>query len=404
MRDLEAVRHKDNFNRRKVRMITGLSLLLGFLDAFFLYVLSSYFATIVRSEDVSGFYLAAFIIVLILLANLQPLVQSVGKARLLLFFVALAIGTSFTLSLTEPSWIGAGLVIAFLIANNGMWVVMDVILEDFSSDHVSGRIRGFYLTIMNAGFLFAPFLSTRVLDGYGYPGVFTVLTIGYALILVAALFLFSRHVTAPRPRIPFIETLRRASRSRDFLRIYHISCILEFFYVVMVIYSPIYLLSLGFSWTELGIIFTIMLIPFVLVQYPLGILADTNWGEKELLFGSLALLALSTLLVGWVHTPEIIVWGAILFATRLGAAAIEILRDSYFYKQIDGNDADLVALFRTARPVANLVSALLTLALLAVLPVRALFFVVALVAVSGLFSAAFLRDHASEREQKQGAL
>jgi MFS family permease len=275
---------------------------------------------------------------------------------------------------------------------------MDVLVEDFSTDQVSGRVRGLYLTVMNGGLLLAPIFSTRTLALAGYSGIFTILGIGYMVVLVVVLLGLRDHRTIPLPRIAFLTTLKKVTRQRNLLLIYSVSWTLEFFYTVMIIYAPILLLSQGFSWERIGFIFTVMLVPFVLIQYPLGVLADKRWGEKELLCGALIILATSSMAVGFSQSSDIWVWAGLLFVTRLGAAAIEVLRDSYFYKQVGPTDTDIVAFFRTARPTADIAAAGISLLVLSLFSVQSLFFLVGVVAFGACLATLSLEDSTSEVE------
>ncbi len=387
-----------NFNRDKVRFLSGLSFVVGFLDAFFLYILSSYFASLSGEDLVGGFYLVVYIGVLFFLMYLQPILHRLGSVQLLLLFYIVLIGCSFYLSLSGPSWMGALVLLLFLVVNNLMGPITDIILEDFSSDNVSGRVRGFYLTVLNAGLLLAPFISTWTLSQYGYEGIFTVLTAGYAAILIIAMIGLRSHRTYSKERISFLTTLKKVIQRKNLLYIYSVSWVLEFFYIVMVVYSPILLRSYGYSWTEIGFIFTIMLISFVLIQYPLGVLADKKWGEKELLFVSLVIVAVTTALVAIVGEKSLVFWAILLFATRVGAAGIEILRDSYFYKQITHTDADIVAFFRTARPTANIFAAVVGLFFLSLFPLSGLFFLAAAFAGAACLVVLLLQDNPSEKD------
>lgn len=393
-------KRKENFNRRKVRFLSGLSFGIGFLDAFFLYILSSYFASLSGEGLVSGFYLIVYIGVLALLMYLQPILHRIGSVRFLLLLYTVLIGASFFLSLSNPNWLGALTLLLFLVANNSIGPIMDIILEDFSSDTVSGRVRGFYLTVLNAGLLLAPFASTWTLSQYGYEGVFTVLTIGYAAVLVAAILGLRHHRTYSAKRIYFLTTLQKVIQRKNLLYIYSISWLLEFFYIIMIVYSPLLLRSFGYDWTDIGYIFTIMLIPFVLLQYPLGVLADKKWGEKELLFVSIVLMGVATALVAIAGAHSLWFWGLLLFATRIGAAGIEVLRDSYFYKQVSKTDADIVAFFRTARPVANIFASIVGLFFLSIFPLQGIFLLVAALAGGVCFSALMLQDSQSEEERR----
>ncbi|MFZ1654706.1 MAG: MFS transporter [Candidatus Moraniibacteriota bacterium] len=399
MPDTPSHNTEEHFNRNRVRLLSALSFLLGFLDAFLIYILSSYFVQISGDHLVGSFYLVAYVLVLWLLMHFQPLVHSLGSVRFLGMLLVGLIGTSFFLSLGEPSWTGAAALLAYIVCSNLVWSVMDVLVEDFSTDRVSGRIRGLYLTVMNGGLLLAPILSTKTLAGAGYTGVFTVLGIGYILVFLVVLLSLRHHQTVPLPKIAFLATLKKVMGKRNLLLISIVSWTLEFFYAIMIIYTPILLLAQGFDWGQIGLIFTVMLVPFVLIQYPLGILADKKWGEKELLFVALVLLGISSVAVGFTRSTDIVFWAGLLFLTRLGAAAIEVLRDSYFYKQIGPSDTDIVAFFRSARPTADIVAAGVSLLFLSLFSVHSLFYLVGAVAFGACFAVLSLEDSQSEAER-----
>ena len=185
---------------------------------------------------------------------------------------------------------------------------------------------------------------------------------------------------------------------KNIRRIYYVSFALEFFYALMVIYTPLYLMGLGFGWDKIGIIFTFMLVPFVLFQFPVGYLADKEMGEKEMIILSLFIISLSVLAVYFIDSYSVLVWSAALFMTRVGAACLEILRDSYFYKRIDRDDIDLIDFFRTTRPAAYIIGAVFTTFILFIFPLKAVFLLVAAVVFSAIIPAWFLVDNKSERE------
>lgn len=387
--------HKENFNKNKVRLVGLVSFLLGFLDAFFIYILSTYFSVISESESVGIFYFVSYSIVLLCLFYLQPLIRRIGRAHVLYLPLGVSICAAALLAATASPMLSIVAALLLIVATNVTWVALDILLEGFSQDQVSGSIRGLYLTIMNAGLLAAPFLSLKVLDAFNYSGIFLTLVVGYTIVFVIALISFRTDNKVFQQKLQFGSTLRLMLKERNLLRIYHVSFAMEFFYAMMIVYTPIYLRSLSFSWSEIGIIFTIMLVPFVVLQYPLGVLADRYFGEKEMLIGSIAIAALATLALPFLGTGSVMTWGIALFLTRVGIAGIEILRDSYFYKQIDGNDMNIIAFFRTARPIANIVAALLSVLLLLLLPLWSVFLVVALMLLFALLETCFLQDTAT---------
>lgn len=390
--------HAENFNRNKVYLISFVSFLLGFFDAFWIYTLSAYFSKISGTDNVGIFYVTAFTGVLISLFYIQSLINRIGRARMLYFSLGIGILLSILLTHTFAPWLSILIVIFFIVANNIIWVALDVLLEAFSSDGMAGRIRGLHLTIVNTGFLIAPFLASKVLGQYQFEGVFFVLSVGYMLIFLIALVGFRNDNVIFHERLKPLQTIRKMMREKNLLYIYIIAFALDFFYALMVVYTSLYLLELGFSWSDLGIIFTIMLIPFVLLQYPLGRLADKRLGEKELLIVSIMIVIFSTGVLPFIHSHSIWVWGIALFMTRVGAAGIEVLRDAYFYKQIDGNDSDIIAFFRTSRPVANIAGAGIATIVLLFWSLKSIFFVIVAVMIFALITAILLEDTKGERE------
>ena len=391
--------HKENLDERKIRLISILSFIFGFTDAFFIYIVSSYFSEVVGSESVGGFYFIAFSTVFILLWWLHRMIRRIGGSiRAFFFFILMAVVLSAVLSALQTGWVGAACIALLLIVSNIAWVILDVILEEHSSDGMTGRVRGLHLTIMNAGLLLAPFLSTRVVDTYGFSGVFFGITMGYAVLFAAAILFLHNGRTYASAKMDASDAWHKMLREKNLLRIYGISFALEFFYVIMIIYSPIYLRSIGVSWGDIGILFTVMLLPFVLFQYPLGALADKRFGEKEFLVLSLALGAASVAVLGIFPSADLLFLGAVLFITRIGAAGIEVLRDAYFYKQIDGGDDDLIAFFRTARPTANILGAVVAIPFLAVFSLQGIFLLAAAMLAVMIIPALALDDTPAERE------
>ncbi|MDP2837873.1 MAG: MFS transporter [Candidatus Moranbacteria bacterium] len=391
--------HNENLKKNKIRLISLLSFAIGFLDAFFIYVLSTYFSAVSGTNNVGVFYFLGYSIVLITLFYLQPLIRLMGKVRILYLCLGITICASAVLvSVTNP-WVAMAMALVLIVSTNVTWVSLDILLESFSKDHYSGSIRGLYLTIMNLGLLAAPFLSLETLDRFNYEGIFLVLVFGYMIVFLVALLGFRTDNRVFQEKLRLSFTIKKMLGEKNLFRIYGVSFAMEFFYALMIIYTPLYLRSLEYSWSEIGTIFTIMLVPFVLLQYPLGILADHYFGEKEMLIVSIAIAALATLTLPFLGAGNIFAWALALFMTRVGIAGIEILRDSYFYKQIDGNDMDIIAFFRTTRPLANIFGATLSILVLLFLPLGSLFFFVAAVLFGSLVTAFYLNDTDSMRDR-----
>lgn len=392
------MKHDETLDENRIKLTTFVAFLMGFSQAVLIYVLSSYFELATGTQNVGIFYTVSYIIFLIILLNLHKLVRIFGKSNIFYFALLFKIIIITFLILSVPSMKGALLVMLYIILGHIEWVAMDFIVESFSTDGHSGRIRGLHLMIFNTGFLFGPFVSTFILDRMGFHGIFVFSLIFNAFVLIFSLIGF-RHVNHRfEQKLKVIDVLKKAFSRKSVIRIYYISFVLEFFFALMIIYTPIYLRDLGYSWGDIGWIFTAMLVPFVIVQYPMGFLADKKTGEKEFLIVALFMMGISTLVIYFMGKGTIMTWAIMLFSTRIGAALIEILRDSYFYKRVDGHDVDLINFFRTSLPVAYICATILSSFVFIFLPVKYAFILTGLVVLSALIPAFNLHDNKCEAE------
>lgn len=389
----EAIVHKENLNPHKIKVLNILTLFLGFSESLCAYIMSSYFKEVIGSDNVSIFYLLAYLFILLSLVNLHKLIKRIGKTYTYFIFLVGQILVLMSLIFLPINMIGALFLVFGMAFSNLKLVLQDSILESFSEDNISGRIRGFNLTMMNIGFLFGPYVSMSVLDSQGFKGIFMI----QAAIYIIMLFIAMINLHRSNKRFTAIETtsevLKKMWSRKDLLAVYYVAFVLDFFYAIMVPYMPLYLLERGYSLADLSKMFTVMLVPFVIMEYPLGLIVDRNSNEKKLIIGSLALMGLSTSAILFFDNPGFAAWSAILFSTRIGAASLEILRDSYFYKRIDCYDIDIIDFFRTSRPVAYIIASLISAILLLLSPnLKPLFGLIVLAMLGGIYPALHLKD------------
>ena len=381
------LKHKEHLDRKKIWFVNFTSFLLGFSDAILLYITSTYFKLASGMENVSIFYVLAYVTLLLVLLNLHKLTKKLGSVNIFLLALFFKIIIIAFLAGLQPGFWGVFLLVLYVLLAGMEWVSLDALLEGFSRDKESGRIRGKHLTILNAGLLLGPFLSTRLLEHFGFFGVFFFLLVFNIFIFLLDLIKLRAVNNVFKKDISVSNLIKKILKRKNVLAIYYIALVLDFFYALMIIYTPIYLFDLGLGWDKIGIIFTIMLLPFVFLQYPMGILADKKTGEKKLLLFALCVMAFFTLACYFTHSQEIVIWSIVLFGTRVGASMVEILRDSYFYKRIDGEDIDLIDFFRTAMPVGYILAALISSLLLLFFPLKAIFILLTVVIFSALVPA-----------------
>lgn len=375
----------------KSRVLQLVGFFFGFAVSLTTYVASSYFQQSVGKDFVSLFFLIPNVLHLVFFFLTYRIVRYFGKSGALLICLLVHILLLFLLMGIGASFAGALVFMIYLFAVSVLYGILDIVLESVSDDNHSGRIRGAYLAFSNLGFLFGPFVSTSILATAGYSRLFGIVAAVTFTIFSISLWFLRAEGGVPTKEISLVDVIRSLVRNKNLFSIYLLSVTLEFFYAIMTIYTPLVMLHSGMNWNQIGVVFFVMLVPFVLLQYPAGKLADKKWGEKEMIMVSLGVMALCTSVL-WFGLRSVAFWAIFLFGTRVGAALLEVLRDSYFYKKVDSTDVELIAFFRTARPTGYMIGSGAVFLLLLFFPMKSIFLFAGVVLLGALIPAWYLED------------
>jgi MFS family permease len=232
--------------------------------------------------------------------------------------------------------------------------------------------------------LLAAFLITK--EG-GYKTIYTLAFFFVVIMTIGLIFSVKTFEDKIYKKTPFLETYRYLKTNHHMLTITIFNFILQFFYVWMVVYTPIYLYQhIGLGWGQIGIIFTIMLAPFVLFSFPIGVLIDKyHVSKRMLLYIGFIIISVSTLLIAGITTKNILLWGVVLFMTRVGASIIETTSEIYFFTHIKEEETYLLSVFRDMMPVAYIIAPLISTLIFIFLPFKFLFIILSIILLSGLY-------------------
>ncbi len=359
------------------------------------YYMSSFIGSVGVPENMIGivYALGSFSGVIALIAAVR-FIKRFGNYT---FLIALAIVNAISfaiLGLTTNWWI---LLIPFVLSFAVPYMIgfsLDIFLENNTvGEKSTGGIRAIFITMANLAFVIAP-----TIGGYlAKDGDFSMLFIVAALIMLPfALLSFKKlpYKDSKKYKTPTLRTIKYTiKRSKNMRNIFAINFLLRIFYAVMVVYAPIYMHThIGLSFQQIGLISSIMLLAFIIVEIPLGRIGDSKLGEKEILVAGFAILSLSTITVAFISTPSLIVWSVLLFITRIGAAMVDIMNESYFFKHVDGEDTDDVSAFRSMSPIAYTLGPIFSVGILAVAPIWVLFVITGCVLASGILLALGIKD------------
>ena len=378
-----------------LRVITyTLSFFLAIHGYLVVYINSSALSQIIPPQAVGLLYTFGALLSVIGLSFLPKILSKVGDFRATLSFLIVEVCTMTALAVFFPSPVVVVLFLVHVMIMQFLRYNIDIFLESDSKDEQTGSIRGIFLTINNIALVCAPFVIGKILKGGNdYSAVYTIATLALIPALLILGLWLKQFKDVHYHQAPLLKTIKRLKHLPSVRRIIICDFLLRFFYSWMVIYTPLYLHEyVGLPWSSIGIIFTIMLLPFALFEFPLGRLSDTRYGEKEFLTAGFLILGIATASISFIGSTSLPLWALILFLTRTGASAVEIMTETYFFKKTDHEDADIISLFRMSESGAYIVAPLLATVLLFILPLQYLFLILGVIALSGILFARKIRD------------
>lgn len=348
------------------------------------YINSSFLEHQVGVKYISLLFSLSAVVTFIGLQKLPSVLSRLGNRKTSLYLLfGIVMALLVLMRCHNPFFIGLFFVI-YIACNNLFVYCLDIFVEHFSKRTSTGKIRGFYLSITNLGWVLAPTVAGIIVSTYGFSTLYGVVLIIVALVIIILATLFKHFTDAKYHKMSLRAGINFIRKKVNIRRIIRLNFLLQFFFSWMVIYTPIYLREvIGFDFKTIGLIFMIMLMPFVFLQYPLGRIADKYLGEKELLISGFLVMGVSTLVFGLYQGANPFIWALILFMTRVGASTIEVMCDTYFFKQINDNEPEVISLFRTTAPFAYIIAPLIGALLLLLIPFQMLYIILGLFVLVG---------------------
>jgi len=371
-----------------------LGLLLAISTALPAYIQSNFLNEFVSLKMVSLFFIIANLLTVFTILLFPQLIKKLTNYFLAKTVLVIYMASLLGLALSTNTAMAFCSIILFIISSNLIWINMDVMLESFSTNAQTGRIRTTYFTFMNLGWILAPNLSAYLINLGNYTLPFLVaagLVVPFLIIFLYA----GRHL---KDRVRYkketiLKSFKRMWKNKNLRGIFFIALLLQIFYSSAVVYIPIYLhQNLGISWNTLGLMFSIMLLPFVIFEIPAGIIADKYIGEKEILYLGIFILIASLFLFFYIKTPIIWLWTLTLFLSRVGASLIEAMRETYFFKLVDVKNLSFINFFRTTSPLGYVIGPALVILIINFLPLQYIFLILAIIMLTGFFFIASIKD------------
>lgn len=361
------------------------------------YINSSFLSQYIPEARIGFLYAFTSTITIILMIATPRMISHWGNKKVLLWLSIFSLFSIIPIALpifgyVPTIFVALSAFSLYIILGYLVRYVLDVYLENISNNQGTGLIRGVYMTFYNFAWLVSPFAAANLASTGNFGLVYGAA--GVILIPLILIIIFGLQETkclnCVVPGASVWTSLKniwgkKIPEANNIRRILIIDFLLNFFYAVMVVYMPLYLHNhIGLSWEQIGLAFTLMLLPFVLFELPLGRISDKWLGEKEILIGGLLIIVASTIACSYLNTTNWLIWAILLFFTRTGAASIEIMKETYLFKKISGKDSGIVALSRINVPFSYLLGPVFVSLILTSFEFRYIFVGLGLVMIIGL--------------------
>ncbi len=382
-------------SRHAMGTLYALNFLLGAHIALIVYFNASFLETRgISDEWLGGLFVIGSILSIFVYYLLPKLLNTFGVYKLLMlvafleFFLFLGLGHAQNIVVT---------VIFFILSlaiGVPLFYGLDILLEATTeSESDTGGDRSSFLTMLNLAFVVSPFIAGLILKYLGFSELYTLA----AFLLLPFMFLLRREFkdfkNQTYERLRILPTINELYKDGDLRNIFIVQFLIRFFFAWMVIYMTIYLHQhIGFTLSTIGIMFSVMLIPFALLEWPLGHFADKRYGEKEFLIAGFIILSLAVYALSFITTADFALWMLVLFITRVGAATIEVMNEIYFFKHVDDKDTDTISAFRILSPLAYIIGPASGSLILFFIPMQYMFGVLGIIMLVGVVASYSLTD------------
>ncbi len=392
--------HSIGFRRKPERHLIPIyvaTLLLIFHAFVVAYINSSYLEQFIPTAGVGTIYTVGSALSILFCFFIHRVLHRVGNYKLtfgllLINFLAVA-GMAYaeTLRVAVPLFLVHLITVPLIIFN------LDVFMEEQigNKEGVTGSRRGLLLTLSSLIGAVSPLVSSLLINFSN--GAFTTSYLVSAAtlipVIIILIFYFNDFSDPEYSEIDLFAAIRTFWEKSNIRNVFLCHFSLQMFFMIMVVYTPLYLTNyIGLSWAEFGIIMFFAQMAYVVFEYPVGIIADKYIGEKEMMAFGFLVIAMAMSCMAFVSVASVLVWSLIMFATRVGAAFVEVTTESYFFKQTKSSDAQIISFFRVTRPLAYVLGAVVASLAILYFPFNLLFVVISALMIPAMFLTMTIED------------
>lgn len=265
---------------------------------------------------------------------------------------------------------------AFFLVATG--ITLGLFIREYATLKSIGQSEGRYFTVLNVGFLLGPLFGGLLASAYSFNTVFIIVAIQKIVILLLLI----------------IEPLKESSidhkkqhdfhissyiKNKQLVLIYLMQFGLSIWFSLLYNFMPLYANENGFSAKLIGYILVMAVLPLIILEFPVGKLADIHGFKRYIFLGFIIIGILSMLTLPFNPMWTI----ALIILATLGAAFIEPLTEAYFFEEVKNRQKEesLYPVYKTSMETAHIVFPLIASTILLFFNFKTLFLITGIVMI-----------------------
>ena len=227
-----------------------------------------------------------------------------------------------------------------------VYITLALYVKDYSTSDNIGSIQGIHFAFANIAWLIGPLVGGLLAEKYSIATMFIISAVFLlsALILLLINPLKEEYIQITHFHDTFND-IKSYFRNKDLTLIYLSSIGLMMWWTIIYTFIPLFIKDSGLSTRIIGYVLFAVAIPLIILEIPIGRLADKT-GFKKYFFLGFFIIGLFAVLT-YFFNPVITL--ILIILASIGAAFLEPLREAYLFRKLkDGRLKADYPIFRTA--------------------------------------------------------
>ena len=178
--------HLEHLSRKRLSLLYQALVAVALATALTLYFQSAFLKEIIGEKNIGIFFAATYVVAITAVFFFPSFLKKMGARFTVLGLLSVTLATLAILAFGTPVFqlFALALYEVMLVL---LGVTLDIFLESFSKDNLTGRIRGKAYTFLNIAFVIAPSIAGTLASQFGFRALF----LGAALVILPLLILFA---------------------------------------------------------------------------------------------------------------------------------------------------------------------------------------------------------------------